>query len=185
MLENQIRGLTVIISIVTIIPFLIIFSNSFFNYKLPLLINQDENTLIVDIEEKDAGIEKEKGIYFVPSGTSINLLLPLAGMSIKAKNDFPLQHGMRLIVNAKSDEKVLLTEMENYRRLALGMPIDLNGTTEEDLLTIPGIGEKTAEKIIQFRKRKGPYKKIEELMNIDGIKEKKMAKLKQYLYVKK
>lgn len=184
MLENQIKGLTVIISILTIIPFIIYFSDSFFNYKLPILINQNDKALTVEIEEKDKATGNGKGIYFVPEGTTVNQILPVAGIKVEAKKDFLLENGMRLIVNTASSEDVFRSEMENSRRLALGMPVNLNGATEEDLFLIPGIGEKTARKIILFRNKKGCYKSIEELMEIDGIKEKKLAGLRKYLYVK-
>jgi hypothetical protein len=183
--ENQIRGLTVIISILTVIPFIIFFSDSFFNYKFPILINRNDKSLTVGIEEKDKLAGSGKEIYFVPRGTTVNQLLPVAGIKAKAKKDFPLENGMRLIVDTASSEMVFHSEMENYRRLALGMPVDLNGVTEEDLILIPGIGEKTAGKIILFRNKKGFYKSIEELADIEGIKEKKLAGLRKYLYVKK
>jgi competence protein ComEA len=75
--------------------------------------------------------------------------------------------------------------IDNYHRYALGVPVDLNLATKEDLIIVPGIGEKTAEKILALRNKKGRFKNIEELMEIKGIKEKKLAKFKKYLYLKK
>jgi competence protein ComEA len=68
-------------------------------------------------------------------------------------------------------------------RLALGLPIDINGATLEDLMLISGIGEKTAEKIIQLRQERGHFKRLEELMEVKGIKEKRFQQLKPYLSV--
>jgi competence protein ComEA len=179
MFENQIKGLIVIFLILAIIPFIIFFSNSFLNYEIPILANQYDNALTVEIRDKDT----DKGIYFIASSTTANQLLQHAGIAIEAENNFVLKNGMKLTVDSKSKKGILLAEIDNSRRLALGMTIDLNRATVDDLLLIPGIGEITAQKILKLRNEKVRFKNVEELMEIDGIKEKKLAKLKQYLYL--
>jgi competence protein ComEA len=61
--------------------------------------------------------------------------------------------------------------------------INLNTATVKDLETLPGIGAKAAERIIAYREKNGPFKKIEELMNVQGIGEKSFLKLKPQLTV--
>lgn len=61
--------------------------------------------------------------------------------------------------------------------------IDINTANADMLISLPGIGIATAEKIIQYRTGNGPFDSIEELMNISGIKEKKFSKIKDYIYV--
>ena len=56
--------------------------------------------------------------------------------------------------------------------------VNLNTATVDQLTTLPGIGVKTAELIIEYRTKSGGFKKIEELMNIKGIGEKTFLKLK-------
>ena len=56
--------------------------------------------------------------------------------------------------------------------------VNLNTATIEQLTTLPGIGPKTAERIIEYRTKSGGFKKIEELMNVKGIGEKSFLKLK-------
>jgi competence protein ComEA len=56
--------------------------------------------------------------------------------------------------------------------------INLNTATVDQLATLPGIGPKTAERIIEYRTKSGGFKKIEELMNVKGIGEKSFLKIK-------
>ena len=61
--------------------------------------------------------------------------------------------------------------------------VNLNTASVKDLEMLPGIGAKTAERIIEYRQKNGPFKKIEELMNVQGIGEKSFLKLKPQLTV--
>ncbi len=56
--------------------------------------------------------------------------------------------------------------------------INLNTATIEQLESLPGIGRKTAELIVEYRTKSGGFKRIEDLMNIKGIGEKSFLKLK-------
>ena len=62
-------------------------------------------------------------------------------------------------------------------------PADLNTVSKEQLMQIDGIGEKTAQKIIDYRTEIGMYTSMEQLLNVDSIGEKTLEKLKKYLYV--
>ena len=62
--------------------------------------------------------------------------------------------------------------------------INLNTATIAELEVLPGIGAKTAARIVDYREKKGPFKKIEELMNVQGIGEKSFLKLKPQLTAK-
>ncbi|MDH4063297.1 MAG: helix-hairpin-helix domain-containing protein [Acidobacteriota bacterium] len=57
-------------------------------------------------------------------------------------------------------------------------PIDLNTATLADLESLPGVGRRTAELIIEYRQKNGGFKKVEELMNVKGIGEKSFLRLK-------
>jgi competence protein ComEA len=60
-------------------------------------------------------------------------------------------------------------------------PVNLNTATMTELMQLPRVGQKTAERIIAFRKQHGGFQRPEELMNVKGIGEKSFAKLKPYL----
>ena len=61
--------------------------------------------------------------------------------------------------------------------------VNLNTATAADLEGLPGIGAKTAARIVEYRQKNGPFKKVEELMNVRGVGEKNFLKLKPQLAV--
>ena len=64
-----------------------------------------------------------------------------------------------------------------------GTPINLNTATAAQLETLPGIGARTAQLIVEHRQKNGNFKKVEELMNIKGIGEKTFLKIKPLVTV--
>lgn len=61
--------------------------------------------------------------------------------------------------------------------------VNLNTATVAELEALPGIGAKVATRIVDYRTKKGPFRKIEELMNVQGIGEKSFLKLRPQLTV--
>jgi comEA protein len=62
--------------------------------------------------------------------------------------------------------------------------VNLNSATAAQIASLPGIGPKTADLVVQYRTKNGPFKKIEEIMNVRGIGEKSFLKIKDRLTVK-
>ena len=61
--------------------------------------------------------------------------------------------------------------------------VNLNTATVADLQELPGVGAKVAARIVEYRQKQGPFKRIEELMNIQGIGEKSFLKLRPQITV--
>jgi competence protein ComEA len=61
--------------------------------------------------------------------------------------------------------------------------IDLNEATAAQLESLPGIGERTAELIMEYRRQNGGFKKVEELMNVRGIGERSFLRLRPLVTV--
>jgi competence protein ComEA len=62
-------------------------------------------------------------------------------------------------------------------------PVNLNTATAEQLASIPGVGPKMAERIIDYRQKNGGFKKVEDLMNVSGVGEKSFLKMKPLITV--
>ena len=62
-------------------------------------------------------------------------------------------------------------------------PININTATQAQLESLPGVGPKAAQRILEYRKQHGNFKKVEDLMNVKGFGEKTFLKLKPMLTV--
>ena len=62
-------------------------------------------------------------------------------------------------------------------------PVNLNTATVAQIATLPGIGDKAAQRIVEYREKNGGFKKVEDLMNVKGIGEKSFLKLKPMITV--
>jgi|YelNatPaOPRAMG01_1025707.scaffolds.fasta_scaffold00925_12 competence protein ComEA len=95
------------------------------------------------------------------------------------------------LTNSKKNYKneVLELSKENYsssvkKSLPSEKSIDLNKAGINELTKLPGIGTKTAEKIIEFRKTYGNFTNLEALLKVKGIGNSKLTNIKKYLYIK-
>lgn len=183
-LRSQVRGLTVI-SLLGLAVFLFVF------YSYGRLPNYFARKAMKDIGSGEVAVELEddtaaSGIYFVPSGIKVKDFLAQRGIVVE-KETAPtaqiVRRGMKIKVIGRKE--IIIGEMEAVKRLALDIPLNVNRASSEDLMLIPGVGEKTALAIVAFRQQRGGrIEAIEELLQIPGIKEKRLATLKEYLTCK-
>ena len=61
--------------------------------------------------------------------------------------------------------------------------VNLNTATLDQLETLPGIGEVLAQRILDYRTEHGPFKSVEDLLNVSGIGDKRLADLKPHITV--
>ena len=59
----------------------------------------------------------------------------------------------------------------------------LNTAALDELLSLPGVGEKTAERILAYREKYGKFVAVEQLLDVEGIGEGLLDKLRPYVYV--
>lgn len=61
--------------------------------------------------------------------------------------------------------------------------VNINQATAAELQHLPRVGAKLAERIIQQRTQHGPFKRVEDLMEVKGVGEKMFASLRPYVTV--
>lgn len=59
--------------------------------------------------------------------------------------------------------------------------LDLNRATSAELQTLPGIGQRKAERIVALRRRIGSFQHLAHLLRVRGIGRRTLAKLRPYL----
>jgi len=62
-----------------------------------------------------------------------------------------------------------------------GAKVNVNQATVEQLMTISGIGPVMAKRIVDFRDKNGPFKKVEDLLAVQGIGEKNLERFKNQI----
>lgn len=59
--------------------------------------------------------------------------------------------------------------------------VNINTASVQQLATLPGVGEKVAARIVEYRQKSGGFKSAAELVNVRGIGEKNLQKIEAYL----
>ncbi|MBQ2275575.1 MAG: ComEA family DNA-binding protein [Lachnospiraceae bacterium] len=88
-----------------------------------------------------------------------------------------LTDGQQIYIPSVKEQSKSNNEQQEQNNKS-GNLISLNHATKEELMTLPGIGESKANLIIQYREEKGGFSKIEQIMEIQGIKEGVFNKIK-------
>jgi len=83
----------------------------------------------------------------------------------------------------KTESNTTNDKSSTKRILKPGEKININTAGVEELVLLPGIGEKKAILIIEYRTANGLYKSIDELLNIKGIGQKTLDKMKPYITI--
>ncbi len=81
------------------------------------------------------------------------------------------------ILDAKEREKAVSQAKK------VVFPLDLNTAGVEELQLLPGIGPVKAEAILSYRESKGGFASVEELLEVSGIGERTLGKIKEYVIV--
>lgn len=170
-------------------------SNNEVEFKLG--IKEKENkTIMVDI----SGEIITPGVVKLPEGSRIIDAITAAGGKTedadlsKVNLAYILDDGVKLYIpryNEKLEKEIVQTEpgvgiiQEGINTTSKkDSKVNINTANKEKLATLPGIGEGTAEKIIEYRSKTGKFKVIDEIKKIPGIGESKFKSLKDKITIK-
>ncbi len=87
-----------------------------------------------------------------------------------------------LTVNCKQNAEKQFLSTEN-QILPAENGININTASREELEKLPNIGAKTADKIIEYRKRFGKFRRIENIMLVESISDKKFRRIRNMIKV--
>lgn len=139
--------------------------------------------ILIDI----SGEVEKPGIYNVPEESRLYSVVEKAGgLSKKADRNAvnlaqKLEDGQKIVIPLKAESaQVGQTGQESQPQSKI---ININSASAEDLDKLPGIGEVMAQRIVAKREADGPFKKVEDLNDVEGIGPKKFEQIKELISV--
>jgi len=141
--------------------------------------NQGPGMIAAEVTDSRDG----DGVYFFPKGTDPQSILNIIDGEAAIDAAGAVMPDGAAIAISLAGGTLRISGMPAIRRLALGLPIDLNQASADDLALVPGIGERMAVEIVQRRRMAGKFSEVSDLTAVPGIKEKKLNALKKYLTV--
>lgn len=136
-----------------------------------------------------AGAVRRPGVYRLRAGARVDDAVTRAGgarrgadlsaVNLAAK----LEDGRQVVVPARAPRVAAAGAAAPSPATAPAVPLNLNTATVEQLDELDGIGPGTAQKILGYREDHGGFGSVEELAQISGIGEKRMATLREQVRV--
>lgn len=140
------------------------------------VVSLEEGARLIDAIKKAGGETKNADL------SQVNLAYKLKDgdkIYIPNKNEKITEY----IVQGNGDNTVSVGEEPENNLKGENKKVNINTANQEELDTLPGIGETTAQKIIEYRETNGKFNKIEDLQNVKGIGESKYSEIKDKITV--
>ena len=152
---------------------------------------EEDVTVLGDIYVYVCGAVQKPGVYILPEGSRIFDAFEMAGgFTEEASMDYwnqarVLKDGEMIYVptaaeledSTFSNKSVMRQETNDKNK------VNINTASKEELMTLPGIGETRALAILEYRQEHGPFTSIEDLKNVEGIKDGVFSKMKDYIVI--
>ncbi|MBO9129575.1 helix-hairpin-helix domain-containing protein [Bacillus sp. 165] len=158
------------------------------NIPPPILKEKEEEDfkapgfVMVDVK----GAVAKEGVYELPQGARVIDAIAKAGGFLEKADKAKVN-----LASLARDEMVIYVPVQGELQEAGVVPpsvsgegkIAINQATAEQLQEIPGVGPSKAANIIRYREEQGAFQKLEDLLEVDGIGEKSLEKMKDYIIV--
>ncbi|MBQ8827061.1 MAG: helix-hairpin-helix domain-containing protein [Oscillospiraceae bacterium] len=124
------------------------------------------------MEERHKNIYEKPWIWFAVTFAAVLFI----ACFVWGISEFTAEENIPVIISA--DEHSSVTAVA-FRELL----VNINTADVKELMTVKGIGEATAEKIIAYREENGSFESVDELIEINGIGEKKLEQFRPYVVI--
>ena len=148
--------------------------------KKPQVVKMKTGDRLVDAIEKCGGMTKDADL------NAINLALLLkdeAHYIIPKIGDTSIVSQQNYVNQSSTDDKSINSISSVDTSNSSKSTININTADKTALMSLPSIGEKTAQKIIDYRENNGKFQTKEELKNVTGIGDKKYSQLEEFITV--
>lgn len=142
---------------------------------------QETEKIYVQVE----GAVVNPGVYTLKQGSRVFEAVELAG-GITEEADSRSVNQAELLADGQMI--YIMTKEETAEQIQISSEtedgkVNLNTASAEQLMTLPGIGQSKAESILNWREENGGFTRIEDLMQIEGIKEGVFSRIKDHVKV--
>lgn len=144
--------------------------------KNPGIVKIKEGARIADVIEQAGGLTEQANIaninlaYIIEDGQKI---------TIPSKEQYIQEY-----ISSDSGEGIIEENTHTNTTSTKNTIVNINKANKEELQTLQGIGESTAQKIIDYREQNGNFKQIEDIKNVPGIGESKFEAIKNNIKIK-
>jgi len=159
----------------------------------------EEKTIFIDV----GGEVVNPGLYELPENSRVNDAINIAGGTTDKADltevnlAYILSDAIKITIPKKEIKKVTTAKVTTPKTsiVSTGLStiqgennketgkVNINTGSKEQLKTLDGIGDATAQKIIDYRNEKGNFGKIEDIKNVSGIGESKFNKIKEKIII--
>ncbi|PFZ75998.1 competence protein ComE [Bacillus toyonensis] len=148
--------------------------------KPKILDAKEQKKILIDMKEavvKEGVYEMKEGDRFKDAVEKAGGFLPEA--DIKKVNLAQIVQDQMILYVPNKNEQVqdVATSSKGEGK------VQINAASKEQLEKITGIGSRKAESILKYREEHGPFQKIEDLLEIDGIGVKSLEKIKDQIII--
>jgi competence ComEA-like helix-hairpin-helix protein len=142
----------------------------------------------VIIELAAAG--KSTGIYFFSPNADTETICAAMNIDTELLGETDVENlssiatGTAVVIADKGVGSLIsVVPIAAEKRIALGIPLDLNAATVAELTYVPGIGPGLASALVKYRCTHGAFSRVEDITEVKGIGSKRLRSARKYLMV--